>query len=401
MDIINKILDSNFLKFLALIIGLYSGLAKIIDFLAIPELQPLLTVLLILTTVFFLILALRWVGKQLLFKLQQIIMENPKELKLSSAIQAYTYFATRYGIGYDALEIQWAIGEDGSAILQREIEIEAFSNIDSLDTYLLIPESAKDRKIDFISVDSLTSGRNVALSDVKKELGRGSALISISPPLKKEEKMRYRMVERLSPGLYAINLTAGELSQRQSKHDYCGWNINRPTRKVSLQVEFPKYTKPEVFSAEVRYASTSGFPSSRSHYEESQRFSPVLTLSPKGDRFLLRLDIDYPMIGLIYILRWQPVAKESSLSSSKSSTLDSKQTHLKELRHILTTRFNEGELRTLSMDLGVDYDSLPDKGKDNKARELVYFLERRNQVLELLKIGKQHRPDIIWPELTD
>lgn len=327
-------------------------------------------------------------------------MDSSNELKLSEAVQAYTYFASRYGIGYDALEIKWTINKDGSALLQRVIEIEAFSKIESLDTYLLIPESDKERKIDFISVDSLSPRWNISLSDVKRELGRGSALITISPPLIKEEKMRYSMVEQLPEGLYAINLSAAELSKRQSKHDYCGWNINRPTRKVSLQVEFPEYTKPEVFSSEVRYASTSGFSSSRTHYEESQRFSPVLTLGPKGDRFILRLDIDYPMIGLIYILRWQPVAKEVSTASSQRSTAsDSKQAYLIELRNILIQRFDEGELRTLTMDLGVDYENLPDKGKDNKARELVYFLERRNQVLELVEIGKQQRPDISWPEI--
>ncbi len=329
---------------------------------------------------------------------------DQKELKLSDAIQAYTYFASRYGIGYDALEIKWTINEDGSALLQRVIEIEAFSKIESLDTYLLIPESNKDRKINFKSVDSLSPGWNVALSDVKRELGRGSAMISISPPLKREEKMRYAMVEELPAGLYAINLSAEALSQRQSKYDYCGWNINRPTRKVSLQVEFPQYTKPEIFSSEVRYASTSGFPSSTEHYEESQRFGPVLTLSPKGDRFILRLDIDYPMIGLIYILRWQPIAKEvaSAISIDQISiTSDTRQAYLTKLRNILIERFDEGELRTLAADLGVDYDSLPDNGKANKARELVNFLERRNQILELVKLGKQRRPKVSWPKQSD
>lgn len=321
----------------------------------------------------------------------------PSENIISSADQAYKYLALRYGAGYDSLEIKWSINEDGSALLQRIIEIESFSIIESLDTYLLIPESDKDRKIKFGSVDSLSPRWNVTLSDIKSELGRGSALITISPPLKKEEKMRYSMVEQLPTGLYAINLTNEELSQRQLKYDYCGWNINRPTRKVSLQVEFPKYIKPEVFSAEVRYASTSGFPSSRSHHEESQRFSPVLVLGPHGDRFILRLDIDYPMIGLIYILRWQPVARDISLTNTPNSTQD----NYLIIHNILIEKFNEEELRTIAGDLNVNYDSLLGKGQESKARELVSFLELGNQIPELIRIGKQQRPDISWPEQPD
>ncbi|MCC6601598.1 MAG: hypothetical protein IT327_00220 [Anaerolineae bacterium] len=324
------------------------------------------------------------------------------EVKFPIAVQAYTYFASRYGIGYDSLEIKWMINEDGSALLQRVIEIEAFSRVESLDTYLLIPESDDDRKIDFISVDSLSPKWSISLSDVKKELGRGSAMISISPPLKIEEKMRYRMVEELPPGLYAIGMTSTELSKRKSAYDYCGWNINRPTRKVSLQIEFPSVIKPENYSLEVRYASTSGFPSSKKHFEESQRFDPVLTLNPQRDKSILRLDIDYPMIGLIYILRWQPLAKETKAASNQTSiTSDSRKEYLIEIRNILIDRFNDGELRTLAHDLGVDYESLPDNGKANKARELVEFLERRNQILELVKLGKELRPNVKWPEYKD
>ena len=322
------------------------------------------------------------------------------EIKFPIAVQAYTYFASRYGIGYDSLEIKWMINEDGSALLQRTIEIEAFSGVENLDTYLLIPENEENRKIEFISVDSLSPKRNISLSDVKKEPGKGSAMISISPPLKKEEKMRYKMVENLPPSLYAINMTSQELSERQEAFDYCGWNINRPTRKVSLQVEFPNIIKPDEYNLEVRYATTSGFPSSRKHFEESRRFDPILTLSPQRDKSILRLDIDYPMIGLIYILRWRPVAAETK-SDQTSITPDLRKDYLIEIRKILIDRFNAGEMRTLALDLGVNYEDLPDSGKANKARELVEFLERRNQILELVKLGQERRPKVKWPEYKD
>jgi len=69
------------------------------------------------------------------------------------------------------------------------------------------------------------------------------------------------------------------------------------------------------------------------------------------------------------------------------------------LRQTLASRFDEGELRTLCFYLEVDYDDLPGEGKSNKARELVAYFERRGQVSELVKIGKQSRPDIPWGDV--
>ncbi len=74
--------------------------------------------------------------------------------------------------------------------------------------------------------------------------------------------------------------------------------------------------------------------------------------------------------------------------------------YLAKLRRILETRFDEGELRALCFDLDVDYENLPGEGKANKARELVSFLERRDRVPELVRIGNQMRPDVSWGDAS-
>jgi hypothetical protein len=66
------------------------------------------------------------------------------------------------------------------------------------------------------------------------------------------------------------------------------------------------------------------------------------------------------------------------------------------LRMSLSTRFSEEELRTLCYDLNVDYDDLPAQGKANKARELVAHFERRDNVSELVTVGRRLRPDVPW-----
>jgi hypothetical protein len=74
------------------------------------------------------------------------------------------------------------------------------------------------------------------------------------------------------------------------------------------------------------------------------------------------------------------------------------QAYLTQLRQVLTTRLDAGELRTLCFDLGVDYDDLPGARKASRARELVGYLARRDRIADLIRVGKRLRPDIPWPE---
>lgn len=66
------------------------------------------------------------------------------------------------------------------------------------------------------------------------------------------------------------------------------------------------------------------------------------------------------------------------------------------LRQNLVDCFSVSELQTLCFDLGVDYDLLPGEGKENKARELIYYVIRRNLETEFVSICRQSRPNILW-----
>jgi hypothetical protein len=66
------------------------------------------------------------------------------------------------------------------------------------------------------------------------------------------------------------------------------------------------------------------------------------------------------------------------------------------LRQLLSTHFNEGELRILCFDLNLEYDDLIGAGPTDKARELVSYLERHSRIDELLVVGKRMRPDVPW-----
>ena len=330
------------------------------------------------------------------------IVQSQISAHIAEQNDIYIITADRYGIGYESLEVSCTIREDGSAITRRKVKVRAYDRVSEIDNYLLTPEKLPPNGvIENLNVRSLTKKYSVA-SRTKVEQKRTSAILSFSPPLLEGECLEYEMIEELPKNFYAINFSEEAISARETPFDYFGWNINRPTRKLSIKVYFPERSKPNFFRTQVRYASTSGFPSDRSQYREQAHLDLPTMDGPDGDRFVLTLEVEYPMIGLIYILRWQPIAKRDHPVQQLSSIITgSTQNYQIAIREILIEKFDEGELKTLANDLDVDYDNLPDQGKANKARELISFLDRRNQLPKLVEFGKRQRPDISWPEQPD
>ncbi|MCP4591244.1 MAG: DUF4365 domain-containing protein, partial [bacterium] len=95
-------------------------------------------------------------------------------------------------------------------------------------------------------------------------------------------------------------------------------------------------------------------------------------------------------------IRWMNITDQLR----EHGTTTAWQAKLTDLRKTLAKRFSEGELRMLCFDLGVSYDDLPAQGNADKARELVSYLDRRNRIPALERIGKQLRPDIAWEDVS-
>lgn len=67
------------------------------------------------------------------------------------------------------------------------------------------------------------------------------------------------------------------------------------------------------------------------------------------------------------------------------------------IRQLLTSYFDETELRTLAFDLKVVYDALPGgEGTANKARELVALMQRTGQMAALVNAAAVVRPHLNW-----
>lgn len=80
-----------------------------------------------------------------------------------------------------------------------------------------------------------------------------------------------------------------------------------------------------------------------------------------------------------WLRQFAEIDVESAASTAVSPTYS-----LPELRQLLDEHFSAEELHTLCFDLGLDYETLPGAGKGAKVREMVAYMQRRQQGLERL-----------------
>lgn len=85
-----------------------------------------------------------------------------------------------------------------------------------------------------------------------------------------------------------------------------------------------------------------------------------------------------------------------NLFYSKQPPIANQKITLAELRLIISLHFNLEEVKTLCFDLGVDFDDLEAVGKSGKIRELIMYMIRRKQFINLMAGLERARPDIDW-----
>lgn len=230
--------------------------------------------------------------------------------------QVFPIISERYGIGYLSMDIDCVINVDGSATVERRIELIAQSDILFLDTFLLIP-TEKDGSWDIkrINVFSTRPEREITIDSENPEPNVKSTRLVFSPPLRPGEQAGYKLQERLPDSFYTFANSQVELKEIRNPdaffglNDYFGWHINRPTQKFRLRVYFPEGWKTRFVESKVIYATASAFPIPSEQRDENRRLK-FDHIRPEIGRHFIELSVDYPMIGLIYVASWEPVFSE-------------------------------------------------------------------------------------------
>jgi hypothetical protein len=135
-----------------------------------------------------------------------------------------------------------------------------------------------------------------------------TVIVSISPPLRETETAEFVLTEEIRGAFYKTTISRAELQRRnrENDQDFFAWRIDRPTRKLSLKVTFPSNAKPTEYSYNVFFAPiTQGLPTREQHEELKRLNGPLLRTSHRGQPQLV-LDVDYPAVGLLYAIYWNP-----------------------------------------------------------------------------------------------
>ena len=236
---------------------------------------------------------------------------------ISELERAYAVMSQHYGLGYDDLEVSARIGLDGSAIIERLVTLTAYIRQEKLEQSLIIPErdpqgGLRERK----DLEIQTwSGRSRASFVATRRSAEGQfvAEIVFTPPLSRHETATFKLTETLPAGIYAVDLAPEQLDRRESPEEYFGWGIDRPTRRFKVQVYFPVGYQPTGITCQVRYAplvKVRGDSDSlrRLTPEEDHACKELRNIEDAG-RHKLEMQVDYPLIGLIYIVSWKPLAR--------------------------------------------------------------------------------------------
>lgn len=68
---------------------------------------------------------------------------------------------------------------------------------------------------------------------------------------------------------------------------------------------------------------------------------------------------------------------------------------MRALRFLLGRAFDLSELRVLVSDLGIDWDNIPGRIKDERIVELIWYMERRQSLSSLISLVNEERPNLL------
>lgn len=71
------------------------------------------------------------------------------------------------------------------------------------------------------------------------------------------------------------------------------------------------------------------------------------------------------------------------------------------LYKLMNKSLSKSDVKDLCLELGIDFENIPENGKSGQIRELILFCERRGRFPDLLVALNELIPDVTWPTLGD
>jgi hypothetical protein len=304
MNLPDNILKSKPLQALALLITLSVGLFKLLGG-AFPGYTQILAFGFLFLALGYIILIVvvnehRW-RKEVMRLL---------EAKASEEQTAYELMSRRYGFGYELLEVDCNIFDQGNVRIEHGYDIVARSRIAHLDSYLVLePDGPGSVKV-HPKIGAFPSEKQMQLVPDSTTPNKSVISVELSDPLTDGERIAYTVIQEIDYPFFG---------QESDDFDYFGWSVNRPTKRMVLSLVFPQTMRPVDYETEVLIAAVATeIKLKRQNLQEKLRIGEPKVEQIEGGRlFKLRLEIDYPMVGLIYIFRWRSSSAAARATPAK------------------------------------------------------------------------------------
>jgi hypothetical protein len=242
-------------------------------------------------------------------RLAQPLQEMKDAIKHFEQEEAFRYLSTVYGWGYASLDVTGTIDREGGMRIERNLTVQARRKLDRLPQSLHVEPSGRDAyKSANIAVFSRTEGIRIPERKVHP-LNNGWVVdLSLFPPVEAGRQFSLSLSEELPKGNYQVGVQRTERPKPGEQCDWLNWRIDRPFRRLSMTIVFPRGYQPKNEKVCVYYQPLPQDPDDGQHHEDEEaRAEGHLIKGNMDGQTTLTLNIELPVLGLLYHVRWDPL----------------------------------------------------------------------------------------------
>ena len=244
-------------------------------------------------------------------RLAQPLQEMREAIKHFEQEEAFRYLSTVYGWGYASLEITGTIDRDGGMHLERIVTVHARRELKRLPQSLHVePAEPRDAyKSANISIMPRSEGIRITERKVHPLNGGWVVDFGLYPPVEAGRLFSFFLSEELPKGNYQVGVQHTAPPEPGEQCDWLNWRIDRPVRRLSMTIVFPRGYQPKNEKVYVYYQPLPKDPDDGQHHEDEEaRAAGHLVKGDMDGQDILTFNIELPVLGLLYQVRWDPLA---------------------------------------------------------------------------------------------
>lgn len=286
-ETIQKILNSQVVGTILILISIFAGLYTLVRG-AFPNSERIFGSIFLLIIGSYVILVI-WPkiyrGFRLIEKIED--QNSPDQI-------AYELMSQRYGFGYEVLDVKCTIFGVDKCQIDHKYRVKAFSRLSQLDHYLSLESSNSNHSPVRVEIVNSSPPNAIELGISTTSTNKPIVRVNLVDPLSEGSEIDYILRQELNERFYGVDM-----------EDFFGWSINRPIKKLILSIIFPNNLRPKNHQSKVWVASVvPELKSERDNITEKVRIGEPKIEQIEGTLYKLQIEIDYPMVGLIYAISW-------------------------------------------------------------------------------------------------